>query len=350
MLRVILPSLLCASLFACGGDDSTAVDASPVDASPVDAAAVDASPDSATVLDAPGDAVPMAATFTYVTSALRVPDTATEATMLGLDVDGIAGDANGGIDNQLGTLLGSLHNFAPELDVTVANATAIDRGELLLLARLGATVPIVSGPATLTFDVGANPMPSACATPSDAVCRRHLAGDGSFTLAPGVTPGTPLVGDVLGARFLGDGGAYVLPMTFGFGSPVVLVPVTMGASEAGASEAGLATGKLAGAIRQSDVEAIVHPALYAAFAALIDRDCPAPRTPPTCGCVAGSTGASLLSFLDIEQPRDCQGTLHELTVSFNSLLTPDIDTNTDGTNDAVSFGFGFTAVGATIRP
>lgn len=350
MLRVILPSLLCASLFACGGDDSTAVDASPVDASPVDAAAVDASPDSATVLDAPGDAVPMAARFTYVTSALRVPDTATEATMLGLDVDGIAGDANGGIDNQLGTLLGSLHNFAPELDVTVANASAIDRGELLLLARLGATVPIVSGPATLTFDVGANPMPSACVTPSDAVCRRHLAGDGSFTLAPGVTPGTPLVGDVLGARFLGDGGAYVLPMTFGFGSPVVLVPVTMGASEASASEAGLATGKLAGAIRQSDVEAVVHPALYAAFAALIDRDCPAPRTPPTCGCVAGSTGASLLSFLDIEQPRDCQGTLHELTVSFNSLLTPDIDTNTDGTNDAVSFGFGFTAVGATIRP
>ncbi len=42
--------------------------------------------------------------------------------------------------------------------------------------------------------------------------------------------------------------------------------------------------------------------------------------------------------------------LFEVSATFNGLLTADIDVNADGTNDAVSFGFGYTAVGATIRP
>ncbi len=345
MPRITLLALLTCSLLACGGDDTTAVDAGPDDAT-----AVDASPDSAAVPDAPIDAAPTPATFTYVASSLHVPGTTGEATTLGLDVDRIAGDANGGIDNQLGALLGALESFAPGLDFNAANAAAVDRGEILLLARLGATDPIGAGPATLVFDVGANPMPTACASPSDAVCRRHFAGDGSFTLAAGVTPGTPLAGDLVGGTFFGNGGTHVLPMTFGAGGPVVQLPVVLGTSEAGASADGLATGKLAGAIRQTDIEAIVHPAFYATFTALIARDCPAPRTPPTCGCVSGSTGASMLSLLDIEMPRDCQVSLFEVSATFNGLLTADIDVNADGTNDAVSFGFGYTAVGATIRP
>lgn len=338
MPRILLPAtVLSWSLLACGSDDATAVDASPV---------VDASPDGADLLDAP----PALATFTYVASSLRVGESASEATMLGLDVDGVAGDANGGIDNQLGTLLSSLRSIAPELDFNAANAAAVDRGDSLLLARLGATDPLVPGPATLTFDIGANPMPTACASPTDTVCRRHLAGDGSFALATGVTRGTPLVGDLVGTRFRGNGGTYVLPLTFGVGRPVVQIPVVLGASEAGASADGLATGKLAGALSQPDIEAILHPALHTAFTALIDRDCGGARLPPSCGCVAGSTGASLLSFLDTEMPRDCQVSLLEVHATFNSLLTNDIDVDRDGTNDAVSFGFGYTAVGATIRP
>lgn len=350
--RILLPALLASTLLACGSDDTTAVDARPddaaaVDASP-DAAAVDASPDAAP--DAPVDAGATLATFTYVTSSLRTPGTAAEAAMLGLDVDGLAGDANGGIDNQLGALLGGLLEFEPRFDFNAANAAAVDRGEILLLARLGATDPIAPGPATLTFDVGASPMPAACASPADTACRRHLDGAGSVALATGVTPGTPLMGDLVGARFSGDGGTYVLPMTFGVGGPVVQMPVAMGISEVGASADGLVAGKLAGALRQTDVEAIMHPALYATFTAIAARDCLAPRPPPTCGCPFGSTGASALAFFDVDTPRDCQISQHEVSSTVDRVLPPDIDVDSDGTNDAVSFGFGYTAVGATIRP
>ena len=70
-----------------GGTTFTAIDAPPPDG-PVDAAV---------------DALVPSATYTYVVSAIRLPTTANEATQLGLDVDDLARDPNGGIDNALGS-------------------------------------------------------------------------------------------------------------------------------------------------------------------------------------------------------------------------------------------------------
>lgn len=314
-----------------GGTTFTAIDAPPPDG-PVDAAV---------------DALVPSATYTYVVSAIRLPTTANEATQLGLDVDDLAGDPNGGIDNALGSFLGSLTGISPGLDVPGATTSAIDRGESLLLARLGANELMAPGPATLTFDVGANPLPAACASPADPVCRRHFSGDASFTLVGG---GTPVIGEVIGSSFAGDGGTFVLPIVFSDGGPVAYVPVVLGASQVQVSTTGLVSGKLGGAIRQADIESTLHPGLQLGLSVVVDRDCAGQRTPPDCGCVSGSTGLSLLGFLDTATPRDCQISVAEVTSTLNSLLTTDIDTNGDGQNDAVSIGVGYTAVPATIRP
>lgn len=336
MPRILALALLSSSLLACGSDDAPAVDAAPIDAALVDAAPPDVAIDAAP--PQPG---------TYITSALKVPRSASEASQLGLDIDDVAGDANGGIDNQFGTFLASLGSLAPELQIDVGMTAGVDRGDLLLLARyMPSTAPF----ATMLFILGADPQPPACASPTDAICRRHLDGFGSFRLSGAGGPTMSVTGELIGTRFVGDRGSFVLPMTFSVGGAVALVPVTMAAMEVDVGAAGLTSGKLGGAIRQTDVEAIIHPAMHARFAAIVARDCPAPGTPPSCNCASGSTGASMLGFLDTQTPRDCQISVAEVTSTLNSLLTTDIDTNGDGQNDAVSIGVGYTAVPATIRP
>lgn len=324
------------AVIGCGGDDVrfTAIDA--------------ALPDAA--IDAPIDAGLPSATYRYVVSSMRYPASAAESSQFGLDIDEVPGDANSGIDNQLGTFFSSLRSIAPGLDYTLAATTAVDRGDLLLLARLVATEPIAPGPALLTFDIGADPIPAACTSPADTTCRHHLAGDGTFTLASGVTPGTPVDGEIVGTTFRGRGGTYVLPMAFADGGAVARVPVVLGTSVAEVRATGIVSGKLGGAIYQADLEARLYPVLQATYADVVDRDCTGLRTPPNCGCVSGSTAASLLSLFDTASPRDCTISLSELTSTFNSLLTADIDANGDGSNDAVSFGFSYTAVQASLRP
>lgn len=113
--------------------------------------------------------------------------------------------------------------------------------------------------------------------------------------------------------------------------------------------------RLGGGIKQADIESVLHPAMLAAWTTAIDRDCPQPRSPPTCNCDSQSTGASLLSFLDTAPPRDCVLTLAEVSSTLNSLLTPDLDLfgaggalGPDGVNDSVSFGVGVQAVSGTF--
>lgn len=341
MPRLLALALLSASLLACGSDDAPAVDAALVDAALVDAVLVDAAPPDVAIDAAPPQA------GTYITSALQVPRTTNEALQLGLDIDDVAGDPSGGIDNQLGTFLASLGSLAPELQFDVGMTAGVDRGDLLLLARyLPNTAPF----ATMLFVLGADPQPPACASATDAICRRHLDGFGSFAVSVAGGPTMSVTGELIGTRFVGDGGSFVLPMTFSVGGAVALVPVTMAAMEVDVGAAGLTSGKLGGAIRQTDVEAIVHPALHARFAEIVARDCPAPGTPPSCNCASGSTGASMLGFLDTQTPRDCQISVAEVTSTLNGLLSDDIDTNGDGLNDAVSLGLGYAAVPASVRP
>lgn len=291
------------------------------------------------------------ATYAYVVHELQVPRSAAEAVAFGRDVDGRDDDASGGIDNELGRVLAMLSALVPEVDVADATSAALDRGELVLLARLGASDPIAAGRATLAFELGTEPVPAACASATDTTCRHHLAGDGSFALLDGVAPPTPLDGEVAsGPRFVGDGGTFVLPLVFMSGSPVARLPFVLATSGVEPRADRLTTGTLAGAIRHADVEAIVYPALRQAFLRVVDAGCAPPRALPGCGCATGTSASALMGTLDTAVPRDCEISLAEVTAVANDLLGRDLDTDGDGLNDAVSFGVGYAAVPATIRP
>ena len=68
---LFLGSIVSTGLVACGGDDGG------------------------------GDDVIEGTDNLYVVSKVQLPASANEATMLGLDIDGVSGDSNMGIDNQL---------------------------------------------------------------------------------------------------------------------------------------------------------------------------------------------------------------------------------------------------------
>lgn len=95
------------------------------------------------------------------------------------------------------------------------------------------------------------------------------------------------------------------------------------------------------------------PAMRAGIQAAVDRDCTSPDPP---FCSPDSDGEQILTFFDDNE--DGMVTVEELMA--NSLISstignPDLDLlngagqpdpQGDGINDSLSFGFGFTAVGA----
>ncbi len=332
--------LLLLALAGCSDGGESMPDAAPDAASP-DAPDID-SPVDAPEIDSPVDAPPVLVNHHFVVSRVEVPANAAQATALGLDIDGRPNDANNGIDNQLGSVLSSLAALSPATNIAASTIRAVDRGQILILADLAATDLTASPVASLRLDVGADPQPTPCAGPNDAVCRRHLAGTGTFTRAPGIAPGTPMPGAIVGSRFVGGPGAFVLPMAFG-AAPIAMVPIASARAElAMIGGAGFASGKIGGAIRMADFNGVVVPAFHSMVDAVAAADCPLPRTPPTCNCAPNSSGSTMLSLFDTDD--NCTMTVVEVENLLGQLVVPDIDLDGNGAADAVSIGLGVVGV------
>jgi hypothetical protein len=338
------PAVLLAA--ACGGsDDPQAIDAptGAVDAPTVDAPNIDAPGIDAPVpIDAP--VVPPGSSHTYVTSVLNVPENATEAMQLGLDIDN---KPNDGIDNQLGMVLGSIGTLAPDLDPQGAADFATSRGVSILLLELIAE-NLAAGPAALSTHEGLNPNPPACNSPQDTVCGRHLTGVGTFDVGAAQTT-QPIVGTITApARFTGSGGIIVAPLVLGTAGTPAWLPLRAAKAELATVSATGFTGKIGGAVTQSDLNTIVIPAVAISIRGQFDADCNVGGTPP-CACTPGSSGETMQGLFD-NAPENCQITDAEVMAVLSGFLTMDIDLDMNGTNDAISIGVGVTAVPGTFTP
>lgn len=317
---------------ACGGDDPAVDDAGMHDAGPLDAALPDAGPaDGGPADGGPTDGGP-AARRTYVIDSLSQPQTSGEAAEVGVDLDG-----DGTVDNQLGQALASLMaatggDARGDLDEVVA------RGEVLLLIEARSASFSGDGLAEGRVLLGESPSPMPCATPEDLVCGAHLSGAGTFGV---ITPAGPLTEGTLasGRLAFGPGDAWIAVSLLG---ETALVPIAWAQVRARLGAEELDQGILAGAITDDDVDTAVLPALHAGAAAIVARDCDGGP------CPSGSEGEAMLGLFDTDDDGDI--TLEEVRANglLASLLAPDLDLDGDGTNDALSIGVGFTAVGATF--
>jgi hypothetical protein len=300
-------------------------------------------------VDAPVDAPEVVGSdYSFVVSRLRLPGSVNEATLLGLDIDDVPGDTMNGIDNSLGTVLATFTGqglgWQPAID------SGIDRGVVLSLPRLRATDLGDADGVGLWLHRGQSSAPAACDGPADTTCRKHLTGTASFELAFGSSLDEPLVGTLRRGRFVGGPGRIRLFLTLSAGRAPVELPLYRTRAEVIVTSSGFAVGsKVGGAVRQVDLEASLHPAVRDQVFDVVAVDCgPPPRTPPACGCMSGSLGATLMNLMDTSSPRDCAVSLSEVTAFLNPIINQDIDLDGDGSKDAVSLGVGLEAVSASF--
>ncbi|WP_428261788.1 hypothetical protein [Haliangium sp.] len=319
--------------------------------------------------DDPGDgpdAAPIECTpqgdHKFVVDSLQIPTTAAQAvTLYGLDIDGKEGDTDQGIDNAVGRALAGLGEV--DIDAPTAVAEAIDQGTIVLLANVRSEDLTNSSCAEIGVYLGDNDMitPAACTDINDpATCRQHLDGNGSFVVdanspADAILPGR-IIGGAFSMRAADAPGTIALEFPAIEGVPAInidLVAARVAVDQI--SDTGLMTGVIGGAVRVADIENTLVPALQMFVSDLIQTECPTP-TPGAC-CPADSDAALALTFLDADD--NCAVTSEEIisNPTISVLLNADVDLfdandnyapNSDGENDSLSMGIGFTAVPASF--
>ena len=188
-------------------------------------------------------------------------------------------------------------------------------------------------------------MPPACTDANDTVCRHHLDGRGTFTIAAGSPDNAAVTGKIVGGTFNGGPGNIALKIAIGGPQGVQLDLIGARAKATGMSDTGIDSVTVAGALSQEALNTQVLPAIHMQLGPLITKDCP--TTTGDCGCPAGnSTGKTILGLFD-NNPKNCVVTLDEIKGNslLQSLLAPDV--TIDGTM-ALSLGLKVKATAATF--
>jgi hypothetical protein len=285
----------------------------------------------------------------YVVDSLRIPMTSPAALEVALDIDG---DPQGRLNNQLGVILSTL-NAASPFDIQAFVESLIADGTLTLIIELRATALDDARGVGGELLYGANPDPAPCAGEDDEICRRHLMGGALFDLDHEVEIDLLVPGRIAAGRFDGVPVAATLDIRLPeiLTRPIVLQALGTRATSRVTPD-GLTEGIVGGAVPVTEIVANMLPVLLEVTA----RDCQG-TTPPCCD--EDSLGARIM---DLFRGRDgCSPlTLESLESDrlLQTVMEPDVDMldaqgryrpRSDGVNDSISFGIGFTAVPARIR-
>jgi len=267
----------------------------------------------------------------YVTSQMTLPITNNKAANLGRDVDG-----NGIRDNRLGLYFASLFNHG--LDLTTAPGDSIATGDVVMLHSLRASTLGTTRNATWQVWYGAQ-------TPDP-----DLSGTGTFSLRRAQPHSSPLAATINNHHVTTVTGSIPVRLDLGPVEPVLL---TMKKAKVTATcdGSGCSGGKLTGAVTKQQIDTTLIPRMVEMFNPLVDRDC-------VTSCMADSIGKTIVNLFDADGDFDITAQEIKNNPLDSSFLKPDLDLvkadgtpGKDGVKDALSFGFGFTTVHATLdRP
>jgi len=296
--------------------------------------------------DSPAGNTPEGTHYGYVVSKAYVPSTNPEAAMWGLDIGAAkSGTPDGLVDNLLGQAFATL--AAQGLVVQNTITTAIDTGKILLLVDYQTKDFTTAATSGFTVKIGDVATPPACSSPTDAICRHHLDGNASFTLAATSPTDATVVGPVAGGTFNGGPGNLSLQLAVGSTNPIQVSLHNARAKVITASATNL-TAIVAGALTVTDLNANILPAIHTTLTAIVDQDCPLPRDPAkACSCT-GTTG-TIVGLFDTNH--DCVISLEEVLNSnfIKAVLGPDVcSAATCDKPDALSVGIKVDAVKATF--
>ena len=326
MTRTYLAILLIAA--ACGGSNGT---------KSTDGGSGSGS-DAGPPIDAPIDSPPSQGNHShYVVDRVLVPTSSSQANMYGLDLDG-----NGSVDNLIGQDLATIAGMGANVQGGVD--TAVNTGQILMLADIQTTAFDNATDAGFTLYAGTNPMPAPCSSPTDTTCRHHLDGTGTFDVA--AMPRDPaLSGSFVSGTYTGGPGH--LPIQISVEGANLSLDLIGARVKVMATSTNITSAILAGGVTVTDRDTKIYPALSTAFNAQIATDCTALTSPPGCGCASGSTGATLISLFDSNH--DCSVSVDEIknNALVGALFAPDV--TLEG-QKCLSVGVSVTAVPATFTP
>ncbi len=291
--------------------------------------------------DGEGNVVPEGTHYHYVANKVFVPTTNTQAREYGLDLN-----KDGTVDNQLGMVLSTLGSMGFDIQMTLDEA--VKEGSIILLADFQTKDFMNTTAAGVQVFLGANPTPPACNGSADTTCGHHLDGNASFDIAQGSPTNAALGGKVVNGTFTGGPGNLSLQIALGGTEAIQLDLIGARAKGSSITETQIGSGTtggmiFAGAITKEDIDTKVIPAIQTQLVPTIERDCPN-ATGPTCVCMDGSTGKTILGLFDAND--DCSVSVDEIKTNslIVSLLSPDV--TVDG-KMALSLGVKATAVKAT---
>jgi hypothetical protein len=319
----LLAAALIPSFVACGGDDG-------------------------------GTVIPEGTHYHYIANKVLVPTTNTQAREYGLDLNG-----DKTVDNQLGMVLSTLGSMGFDIQATLDKAVAV--ADIVLLVDFQTKDFTNTTAAGIQVFLGDKAMvtPSACNTgevyneTTNTGCGHHLTGTGMFAVSSSSPTNALLGGKIVNGTFTGGPGKLSLQISFGDSGAVQLDLIGARAKGSALSDASLGTASsggvvMGGAITKSDIDMKVIPAIQAQIAPIIAEDCPQPTMPPGCGCMADSTGKTILGLFDTKladgsEGKDCAVSVDEIKTNslIVSLLAPDV--TIDG-KEALSLGIKATAV------
>lgn len=278
-----------------------------------------------------GTVIPEGTHTQYVAKKAYVPTNNNQAREFGLDLN-----KDKTVDNQLGMVLGTLASMGFDIQGTIDKAVA--EGSIILLVDFQTKDFTNTTAAGLNVLLGANPMPAACmvgeeycntANPPVCMgCAHHLTGTGNFAIDP-KSPDSPAVGGkIINGTFTGGPGLISLQIALGGTTAIQLDLIGARAKATGITADKIDSVILAGALTDTDLNAKVIPAITKQIEPIIMRDCPMP-TVPGCGCVASSTGKTVLDLFDgdiMGTTKDCKVTDEEIKGNslIQSLLAPDV--------------------------
>ena len=319
----LLAAALVPSFVACGGDDG-------------------------------GNVIPEGTHYHYIANKVLVPTTNTQAREYGLDLNG-----DKTVDNQLGMVLSTLGSMGFDIQATLDEAVAT--ADIVLLVDFQTKDFTNTTAAGIQVFLGDKNMvtPMACNTgevyneTTNTGCGHHLGGTGMFAVSANSPTNASLGGKIVNGTFTGGPGNLSLQISFGDSGAVQLDLIGARAKGSSLSDASLGTGTsggvvFGGAITKSDIDNKVIPAIQAQIAPIIAEDCTMPTMPPGCGCMADSTGKTILGLFDTKladgsEGKDCAVSVDEIKTNslIVSLLAPDVTING---KEALSLGIKATAV------
>jgi hypothetical protein len=316
-----------------GGGDADSDSDSDVD---VDAD-VDADVDSDTDADADSDTDSDSDTDTgptprhYVTDSIELPFNDATATAFAKDLDG-----DGDLDDAIGQILSQMTGVLGGDTFGRASDEAIAAGTLVDLHSIVADDLVDTASATWRIYVG------------DDAPDPDFGGAGAFAIAADSPRDSFVEGMIVAGTFTGGPGTVTVELSI-FASEPMKVELVGALLDATVTE-DACSGRLTGAVRREDFDGAIASAWFAAIDAELAADCPA-------GCAPGSVGERILGLFDADA--DGVVTEDEFRGSdlYATVAVPDVDLldaggafapGGDGVPDCLSFGFGFTCVGAAF--